>query len=69
MPAHNVNTAALDMVVDAAQQFQKLSEALGLSPLDHEDGSLSTALSMMEKVLETADWPESVEADPDGESV
>ena len=52
MPADNVNTAALALVVDAAQRFQKLSEALDLSPLDDDDGTLSTAIFMMEKVLE-----------------
>lgn len=61
MPAHNVNTAALELVVEAAQRFEKLSDALGLSPVDHEDASLRAAILMMETVLETAD--------PDGEAV
>ena len=55
MPAHNVNTAALEMVVEAARRFENLTEALNLLPVDHEDGSLSTSLLMMEKVLEVAD--------------
>ena len=55
MPADNVNTAALALVVDAAQRFKALSEALDLSPLDDDDGTLSTAILMMEEVLEKAD--------------
>ncbi len=56
MPAHNVNTAALEMVVEAARRFENLTEALNLSPVDDEEGcSLSTAVWMMERVLEVAD--------------
>ena len=55
MPAHNVNTAALDRVVEAARRFEALSDALNLAPVDDEDGSLSTSLWMMEQVLESAD--------------
>jgi len=55
MPAHNVNTAALDQVVDAARRFEALSEALNLAPLDTEDSTLSTSIWMMEQVLEAAD--------------
>jgi hypothetical protein len=55
MPAHNVNTAALDQVVEAARRFEALSEALNLAPVDHEDSSLSTSIWMIEQVLESAD--------------
>ena len=55
MPADNVNTAALALVVDAARRFKALSEALDLSPLDDDDGTLSTAIFMMEEVLEKAE--------------
>ena len=55
MPAHNVNTAALEQVVDAARRFEQLTEALNLAPVDDEDSSLSTSVLMMEKVLEVAD--------------
>ena len=55
MPAHNVNTAALDQVVEAARRFEALSEALNLAPVDDEDSSLSTSLWMMEQVLEVAE--------------
>jgi len=55
MPAHNVNTAALDQVVEAARRFEALSEALNLAPVDDEDSALSTSIEMMERVLETAD--------------
>ncbi len=55
MPAHNVNTAALAQVVDAARRFEQLTEALNLAPVDDEDSSLSTSVLMMEKVLEVAD--------------
>ena len=55
MPAHNVNTAALEQVVDAARRFEQLTEALNLAPVDDEDSSLSTSVLMMEKVLEIAD--------------
>ena len=55
MPAHNVNTAALEMVLEAAQRFEKLTETLNLTPVDTEDFSLSTAVLMMERVLEVAD--------------
>ena len=55
MPAHNVNTAALEQVVEAARRFESLSEALNLSPMDNEFCDLSTSLLMMDKVLEVAD--------------
>ena len=55
MPAHNVNTAALDQVVEAARRFEALSEALNLAPVDDEDSSLSTSIWMMEQVLKVAD--------------
>jgi hypothetical protein len=55
MPAHNVNTAALSQVVDAARRFEELSVSLNLAPIDTEDASLSTSIWMMEQVLETAD--------------
>ena len=55
MPAHNVNTAALDQVVEAARRFEALSDALNLAPVDDEDSSLSTSIWMMEQVLESAD--------------
>ena len=55
MPAHNVNTAALEMVLEAAKRFEKLTETLNLTPVDTEDFSLSTAVLMMERVLEVAD--------------
>ncbi len=55
MPAHNVNTAALDKVVDAARRFMVMSDALNLSPLDDENDSLDTCIFMMERVLEHAD--------------
>ena len=55
MPAHNVNTAALDQVVEAARRFEALSDALNLAPVDDEDSSLSTSLWMIEQVLEHAD--------------
>ena len=55
MPAHNVNTAALDQVVEAARRFEALSEALNLAPVDDEDSSLSTSIWIMEQVLEVAD--------------
>jgi|TARA_R110000824_G_scaffold27994_3_gene94455 hypothetical protein len=54
MPADNVNTAALALVVDAAQRFKAISEALDLSPLDDDDGTLGTAILMMEESLEKA---------------
>ena len=55
MPAHNVNTAALEQVVDAARRFEQLTEALNLAPVDSSASSLSTSVLMMEKVLEIAD--------------
>jgi hypothetical protein len=55
MPAHNVNTAALQHVVEAARRFESLSEALNLAPLDNEFCDLSTSLIMMDMVLEVAD--------------
>ena len=55
MPADNVNTAALDKVLDAARRFEQLAETLNLTPLDDEDSSLSTAIWMMEQVLEHAE--------------
>jgi len=61
MPAHNVNTAALELVVEAARRFEQLTEALNLSPVDDENCSLNTSILMMDQVLKTAD--------PDGESV
>jgi hypothetical protein len=61
MPAHNVNTAALEKVLEAARRFMQMSEFLGHAPLDDEDSSLDTCVWMIEKSL--------VEADPNGESV
>ena len=55
MPAHNVNTAALAQVVDAARRFEFLTNALKLAPVDDEDSSLQTSIHMMEKVLDVAD--------------
>ena len=55
MPAHNVNTAALEMVVDAARRFEALTNALKLAPVDDEDISLQHAIYTLEKVLEVAD--------------
>ncbi len=55
MPAHNVNTAALHPVVEAARRFESLAEALNLAPVDNEFSDLSTSLLMMDKVLEVAD--------------
>lgn len=66
MPAHNVNTAALEMVLEAAQRFEKLTEALNLSPVDTEDFSLSTAVFMLERVLEVADGNAKTVALPEG---
>ena len=55
MPAHNVNTAALEQVVDAARRFEQLTEALNLAPVDSSASSLSTSELMMEQVLKVAD--------------
>ncbi len=55
MPAHNVNTAALEQVVEAARRFEALAEALNLAPVDNEFCDLSTSLIMMDQVLEVAD--------------
>jgi hypothetical protein len=55
MPAHNVNTAALEQVVDAARRFEQLTEALNLAPVDSSASSLSTSVLMMEQVLKVAD--------------
>ena len=55
MPAHNVNTAALEQVVDAARRFEQLTEALNLAPVDDEDFQLSVSIIEMEKVLEVSD--------------
>ena len=55
MPAHNVNTAALEQVVEAARRFESLAEALNLAPVDNEDFELSTSLLMMDKVLKVDD--------------
>ena len=55
MPAHNVNTAALQQVVEAARRFESLSEALNFSPMANEFCDLSTSLLMMDKGLEVAD--------------
>ncbi len=55
MPAHNVNTAALEQVVEAARRFETLAETLNLAPVDNEFCELSTSLFMMDKVLEVAD--------------
>jgi len=61
MPAHNVNTAALEKVLEAARRFMQMSEFLGHAPLDDEDNTLDTCVFMIERSLE--------EADPNGESV
>ncbi len=55
MPAHNVNTAALEQVVEAARRFETLAETLNLAPVDNEFCELSTSLFMMDKVLKVAD--------------
>ena len=55
MPAHNVNTAALEQVVEAARRFETLAETLNLAPMDNEFCDLSTSLLMMDKVLKAAD--------------
>ena len=55
MPAHNVNTAALEQVVEAARRFEALTEALNLAPVDNEDLQLSVSLVMMDMVLDSAD--------------
>ena len=55
MPAHNVNTAALEQVVDAARRFEQLTETLNLAPVDSSAASLSTSVLMMEQVLKVAD--------------
>jgi hypothetical protein len=55
MPAHNVNTAALEQVVDAARRFEQLTKALNLAPVDSSASSLSTSVLMMEQVLKVAD--------------
>ncbi len=55
MPAHNVNTAALEQVVEAAKRFETIAEALNLAPVDNEDLQLSVSLIMMDKVLADAD--------------
>lgn len=61
MPAHNVNTAALEQVVEAARRFETLAETLNLAPVDNEDFELSTSLLMMDRVL--------VDADPNGATI
>ena len=61
MPAHNVNTAALEQVVEAARRFETLAETLNLAPVDNEDLQLSTSLLMMDRVL--------VDADPNGGTI
>ena len=55
MPAHNVTTAALEQVVEAARRFETLAETLNLAPVDNEFCELSTSLFMMDKVLKVAD--------------
>ena len=55
MPAHNVNTAALEKVVEAARRFMQMSEFLGHAPLDDEDSSLESCVWMIERSLEQAD--------------
>tara|TARA_Y100000401_G_C8231959_1_gene178565 strand:+ start:198 stop:407 length:210 start_codon:yes stop_codon:yes gene_type:complete len=55
MPAHNVNTAALEQVVEAAKRFETLAETLNLAPVDNEDLQLSVSLIMMDMVLADAD--------------
>lgn len=54
MPAHNVNTAALEMILDAARRFEFITNALKLAPVD-DDISLQHAIYTIEKVLEIAD--------------
>jgi hypothetical protein len=61
MPAHNVNTAALEKVLEAARRFMLMSEFLGNAPLDDENSTLDTCVFMIEQSL--------VEADPNGASV
>jgi hypothetical protein len=61
MPAHNVNTAALEKVLEAARRFMQMSEFLGHAPLDDENSTLDTCVFMIEQSL--------VEADPNGARV
>ena len=61
MPAHNVNTAALEKVLEAARRFMQMSEFLGHAPLDDENSTLDTCVWMIERSLE--------QADPNGASV
>ena len=56
MPAHNVNTAALDMVVEGARRFEQIATALDISTMLLGDGiQLSTAITMVEEALDIAD--------------
>mgnify|MGYP003110442004 FL=1 len=56
MPAHNVNTAALDMVVEGARRFEQIATALDISTMLLGDGiQLSTAITMVEEALDVAD--------------
>lgn len=57
MPAHNVNTAALEMVVEAARRFEQIAIGLNISTvlLSDDDCELSTAIMMMDKVVDVAD--------------
>ena len=55
MPAHNVNTAALEQILDAARRFEFLTNALKLAPVDDAASSLQTSIHLMERVLDVAD--------------
>ena len=51
MPVNNVNSAALEKVVEAAKRYIQISEWLGHSPLDDEDATLHTCIFMVEQKL------------------
>ena len=52
MPVNNVNSAALEKVVEAAKRYMQISEWLGHSPLDDEDATLlDTCIFMVEQKL------------------
>ena len=56
MPVNNVNSAALEKVVEAAKRYMQISEWLGHSPLDDEDATLDACIFMVEKSWE--EWEE-----------
>jgi len=51
MPVNNVNSAALERVVEAAKRYMQISEWLGHSPLDDETATLDTCIFMVEQKL------------------